>query len=225
MNGSARVHSIEALADLRAALCQFGQSVSGALEEAISEVQRALMWLTLEQQQHWQGQVRRRSEAYAQAKLTLNRKRDLEASPVGGHYSYVDERKALAQAERALAEAQSKYRNVQRWAVKLDQEAFTFKMVLRGLLDTVELDVPNALSDIDAMVMALEKYLSVAPPSEAVRVGDEAAASMGTSPEQVASPKRDDEAGSEQSAGPKGDDETGSQDGAGPKQDDQAEEV
>ncbi len=191
MNGSARVHSIEVLQDFRAALCEFGQGASTALEEAVSEVQRVLMWLKLEQRPYWQGELRRRNEAYAQAKLALKRKRDLETSPLGGHYSYVDERKAVALAERRVAEAETRYRNVQRWAMKLEDEAFTFKTVLRGLLDTVELDLPTALSDIDAMVIALEKYLSVAPPAESAFPGEPGVASMTTVTEEAGSRQAD----------------------------------
>jgi len=166
MSSPARVHSIEALQDFRAALGEFAQKVSTALESAEMEIQRTLQWLKLDQQRYWKVQIRHRSEVYTQATLALKRKQHLEKSPLGGAYSYIDERRAVATAKSRLEEAQTKYQNVRHWIVHLEEEAYTYKAAVRSLLNVVEIDVPNARSDLDAMTAALERYLSVATPGE-----------------------------------------------------------
>ena len=69
MSSPARIYSIEALQDFRAALGEFAQKVSSALESAEMEIQRTLQWLKLDQQRYWKVQTRQRREAYTQAML------------------------------------------------------------------------------------------------------------------------------------------------------------
>jgi len=166
MSNGARVYSLESLKEFEAALLKFAHTVSASLEEADSEVQRTLLWLNLEQERYWKNQLRVRNEAYMQTKQVLKRKEYLDKSPLGSNSSYLDERKAIALAKMRYEQAQTKYKNVKHWIIKLEEEAMTFKAAANNLMNLLEMDLPQARAQIDSMVIALERYLEINPPSE-----------------------------------------------------------
>ena len=162
MRDYARVESIDALKDFRVSLCKFADVIKVALEEAEGEIDRTAIWLKQDQNSHWKSQVRKHQELVTRARIELNRKLQ-QKTPMGGRYSCVDEKKALAAAQKRCDEAEQKLANVHRWARQLDQEAFTYKGVAQGLLQMVEADVPHALAQLDNMIAALESYASSGP--------------------------------------------------------------
>ncbi len=162
MSDQARIDSIDALERLRVSLCRFAEAVRVALAEADSDLSRAGLWLGHEMRTYWKDQVRRRGEAVNRARLVLQRQ-EHQSTPLGGRYSCVDERKALAQAQRRFEEAERKIANVGRWQRKLEEEAFAYKGVAQGLSQAVESDLPVALARLDKMMEALQAYLAVAP--------------------------------------------------------------
>jgi len=186
MNGYARIDSIEKLREFRTSLTRFAYQVSSALNEAGSELQRTLVWLRQDQFKYWKGQYRKCGERYTQARLALKRKEGLDKSPLGGQYSYIDEKKALAAAERKLREAESKLAHVRRWSVLLEKEAYAYRGIVQNLMDMAELAIPNACAEIDRMVESLEAYLALVPESEAMTVGGELPADSGSESEDYA---------------------------------------
>lgn len=165
MAETARVESIDALKKFRAALCKFAETVRVALDEADAEVQRASYWVKQEQQNYWKAQIRKRSELFARAKSDLSRKKS-QRTALGGRYTCIDEEKALAAAERRLEEAKQKQANVRRWSRLLDEETFSYKGVAQGVSTVVEVEVPNAVAQLDNMIAALEAYATSTAPSE-----------------------------------------------------------
>jgi hypothetical protein len=167
MSRFARVGSIEMLKELRGSLCIFAELASNVLDEADAEIQRTVLWLKLEQHTYWKTQVRLRSEQLVQAKQALERKKHLDKSPLGGTYSYIDEKKAFTAAQRKFQEAEQKLANVKKWILQLEHEVFNYKGAVQGLASAVSLEIPNANTQIDRMVDALESYTALAPPAEA----------------------------------------------------------
>jgi hypothetical protein len=165
MSEQARVESVDALRKFRGALCKFAETVKVALDEAEAEIQRTSLWLSHDQNHYWKRQAKKRAELYARAKSDLNRKK-AQKTALGARLSYVDEEKALAAAERQLEEAKQKLANVRRWSRLLDEESFSYKGVTQGMNLAVEVDVPNALAQLDNMITALEAYASSAQLSE-----------------------------------------------------------
>ena len=157
MSNLVRVDSIDDLRALRAAMCKFADTVKAGLDEADAEVRRTASWLTLEQQRYWKRELHKRTEQHGVARRNLNRKK-AEKTALGGRYSYVDEEKALALAERRMSEARRKCENVKKWTRLLDEEYFSYKAVAQGLGQAMELDVPAALAQLDGMVAALDAY-------------------------------------------------------------------
>ncbi|NLE58961.1 MAG: hypothetical protein GX616_11410 [Planctomycetes bacterium] len=160
MSQAARVESIEKLKDLRVALCLFAETARTGLLEADSEIQRTGLWLKNEQLRYWKSQIVSRSELFTRAKIALNQKK-LTKTPLGGHYSCVDEEKAVQLARRRLEEAQTKLGNVQKWNRRLDEEVFEYKGQVQALGRMVDSEVPAAIARLDRMIESLESYMSL----------------------------------------------------------------
>lgn len=174
MSRFARVGSVDILKQFRTSLCTFAEKASHALDEADSEIQRTTTWLKQDQQTYWKDQRRKRTEQLSQAKRALTRKQALGKSPLGGRPSYVDERKAVASAQRRFEEAQQKLAKVVRWTRQLEQEAFTHKELIQGLARAVDVEIPNARAEMDRIIAALESYMALTPPSEDLSYSDQA---------------------------------------------------
>ena len=157
MGEHARVESIEALEKFRAALCKFVDDVGVGLNESEAEIQRTLFWVKQEQSAYWKTQAKKRAELVARAKSALTRKK-MQQTALGSRFSYVDEQKALAAAERQCEEGRQKIANVKRWSRALDEESFSYKRVAQALSQALELEIPNALAQLDNMIVALQAY-------------------------------------------------------------------
>ena len=168
-----RVDSVDKLKEFRVALCAFTQTASTALDEARSEVHRTIIWLKQDRYGYWKKQVSHCTERFAKARQELRRKKDIETSPLGGTYSFIDERKALAAAQRALEQAEQKFKQVQHWIIQLEQESHTFKGLIQGLAGVVEVEIPNARAQMDRMIDSLEAYVALRPPSSIAADGTE----------------------------------------------------
>ncbi|MHC4754556.1 MAG: hypothetical protein ACYTBP_05380, partial [Planctomycetota bacterium] len=164
MSRRARIDSIDALKELRTLLCNFGRKISIALDEADYDIRRIGDWLKNDRRTYWKKEVRIRQEQLVRAKSELKRKQLYEKSP--GHY-IVDEKKAVAAAQRRFDEAEDKLKKVHNWIPKLEKESYACRGALRGLSNLIEIELPNRRTQIDEMICALESYMSVSAPSAA----------------------------------------------------------
>lgn len=179
MAEGARVDSIEVLRRFRAALWKFAESANLALGDAESELQRTLVWLETEQQTYWTHQVRNRSEAVTAAKDKV-RQKQLFKDATGREQSAVDEQKALAVAQRRLAEAQQKLENTRKWARRLQRELHNYKGGVQPLATFVAVDIPAAVATLDKLSGALNRYVA-AQPAVAGSTAEAAPAAVGAS--------------------------------------------
>lgn len=163
MSPAARVESIDILREFRAALCKFTAAARAALDEADFEIQRKVDWLKMEQQPFWKAELRKRQERFQQAQVVLRNKKTYLKGPLDSNPSLIDERKALAAAQRRLEEAQQKSEAVRRWIPTLEKEAISYRGISQRLGQATEVDLPNARALLDRMLEALEAYLAVAP--------------------------------------------------------------
>ncbi len=175
MAGQARVESIDALRDVRVALCKFAETVGTTLAEIDAELARCDQWLKLDRQNHWKREMNKRSELVARAKSALARKQSMR-SDLGSRFSCIEEQKALDRAVRQLAESQQKLANVRHWQRRFTQEVFAYQGQARQLTTAVESDIPKALAALDGMLAALEAY--TATPDEQRSTAEPAPESM-----------------------------------------------
>lgn len=163
MRESAKVDSIEALAEFRGSLCKFSEVVQVGLQEAESELQRTSSWLKNEQLGYWKDQIRKRAELVLQAKHALNRKK-LYKTPTGGRYSTVDEEKALKIAKMRHEESELKFANVRRWMARFEKEVILYKGQMNALRQAAGVGIPKAVAHLDRLVGSLAAYVSLTAP-------------------------------------------------------------
>jgi len=160
MTGPARVESIDVIRAFRASLFKFAEVANTALSDAEGEMSRTLVWLETEQLNYWQGQIRKRSEIVSRA-LEAVRQKKLFKDSSGRTPSAVDEEKALARAQRALAEAESKLVAVRQWTRKLEKEVNLYKGSVQRFATSVQVDIPAAGSRLDSMLESLDLYVTL----------------------------------------------------------------
>lgn len=168
MDKAAKVTSIEALLQFKAALIEFSEAVQMSLGEANSDVNRVLGWLRNDRVNYWKQQIRYRNNRLADAKSELMR---AEISSSDTRASAVIERKIVEKWKRQVAEAEQKVQNIKQWSFKLDRELPIFKGRCQSLARVVEGDLPKALAKLDRLSTALEKYVKIAPPVGSSQAG------------------------------------------------------
>ena len=172
MSQQAKVNSVVMLKELRSSLAKFAETASTALDEVSSDIQRTLTWLTEDRRRHWKNQIRLRQERYVQAKLALKRKGIFDIALAGMRSSAIDEKKALAIAERQLREAERRLARTQSWMLRIEKELSDYRAATQGLSGAIDMDIPNARARLEKMVESLEAYVALAPP-ETVRGANE----------------------------------------------------
>lgn len=161
MDNAAKVTSIEALLQFKAALIDFIEAVQLSLGEANSDVNRVQGWLRHDRDIYWKQQIRSRNNRLADAKSELMR---AEISASDTRASAIVERKMVEKWKRLVAEAEQKVLSIKQWSFKLERELPVFKGRCQSLARIVEGDLPKALAKLDRLSTALEKYVKIAPP-------------------------------------------------------------
>jgi hypothetical protein len=163
MGESAGVRSIDAIKEFREVLCRFGDDSKNALGAVDMEIRRALDWLEHEQPFHWQKEIKRRNLEMSDARTALHRK---NLSAASGYVPDVSvEKEAIRVAKHRLEEAEQKLQKTRRWVPVLQHAIAEYQGQARPLGDMLGVDLERALALLDRMVMALEGYVSTAPPS------------------------------------------------------------
>jgi hypothetical protein len=164
MSRQAKVSSFAMLRRFRASLMTFASVAAGALDEAGRDLEGTLLWLQGDQYRYWKNQVRACTERYVRAKLALKQREVLDRALAGTRSSCVDERKAVAAAQRRLREAEHKLQQVKLWNRQLEKESLDFRGAAQRLTSAAETDIPNACARLDKMLDSLEAYVALAPP-------------------------------------------------------------
>jgi hypothetical protein len=160
MAQGARVESIDAIKQFRAALIKFAESGNVALTSADSDVDRTLSWLEREQSVYWAGQVRKRHEWVQRCEDAVRQKRLFKGFD-GREQSAVDEMKALSNARRMREQAEEKVIAVKKAIQVLGKEGQLYKGRVQKLATTLQSDIPNAVRMLDAMIGHIEQYVSI----------------------------------------------------------------
>jgi hypothetical protein len=161
MSDSARVHSIDALDDLREALIQFGDRTLQALDAASAELRRTHEWLD-DQERYWRDQIRKQEEAVFLAKQELARRRMMKVGD--RHVDCSDQEKELRRAKERLEFAEEKQELTRHWLRQWATETMEFEGPCRQLKGFLESDLVRANTLLENKTDALEAYLAVTPP-------------------------------------------------------------
>jgi polyhydroxyalkanoate synthesis regulator phasin len=162
MDGRARVGSIAALEDFRAALIRYTERARRALDDVTGEVKRTRGWLETEQRQKWEGEYRRRARLLEHAEQELYSAR---MSSLRNDKSA--QQMAVNKARRALAEAEEKLAVLKRWRQAYDTRVEALSKQLDSLQDTLSRQMPRAAVSLTNSIRHLQAYAEVhAPPRE-----------------------------------------------------------
>lgn len=167
MSRQARVDSSAVLTEFRASLATFASVAAVALDEATTDIQRSIQWLREDRHRYWKTQVQTRTAKYNQAKLALKQREVLDRAIAGTRSSCVEERRAVQIAEKRLRDAEDRFRLTGIYCRQIERESLDYKGAVHGLLNAIEVEIPNACASLDRMVVALERYVAVAPPEMA----------------------------------------------------------
>jgi hypothetical protein len=163
MSRSARVTSIDVLPTLAAAIQKFRADAAGALDELELETRRALEWIRHDRKTYWTHELRRRSEAVAQARVQLQQARTFR-SVVGHEPACIDEKRALERAQRRYSTAQQKIEAVRHWTRAIDHAVNEYQRDRVQFLAWLEGDLAKATAALNRMTASLESYISLATP-------------------------------------------------------------
>lgn len=164
MGGQAKISSFAALSEFRASLATFASVATTALDEAGTDIQRTIQWLKEDRYRYWKAQVQTRTEQYTRAKLALKQREVLDRAVAGTHSSCVEERRAVRITEKRLHDAENKFRLVGMYSRQIEKESLEYKGAIHGLVNAVEVEIPNACASLEHMVRSLEQYVALAPP-------------------------------------------------------------
>jgi hypothetical protein len=164
MSRQARVDSSAILTEFRASLATFASVAAVAFDEASTDIQRTIQWLREDRHRYWKAQVQTRTEQYTRAKLALKQREVLERAIAGTRSSCVEERRAVQVTEKRLRDAENRFRLVGMYCRQIEKEALEYKGAIHGLVNAIEVDIPNACASLERMVASLERYVALAPP-------------------------------------------------------------
>jgi hypothetical protein len=171
---SANVQSLTAISEFRSALCTFMVEARQALAALELEARRAVDYITHDQAQHWTGEVRRGREQVQERKIDIHNTRTFKR--IGDYIpSCIDEKKALAKAERRLHLAEKKVDAVRHWGRVAEQAFREFQARLAQFVSILDGELPKATARMERMLASLDRYLAVQAPTVAAVAANETA--------------------------------------------------
>lgn len=164
MADKARVTSIDALEDFRAALLRYQQRARQALDEVSGELKRTRDWLAFERRTHWEGRVRKATRLLEQAKAEMMTARfsDLSADQSA-------QKLAVRKAQRMLEESEEGLRRTKRWIRDFDSLVEPAGRQLDSLRERVAVKFPKAVASMDRTINSLKDYAELHPAAEEKR--------------------------------------------------------
>ncbi|HEX5176138.1 MAG TPA: hypothetical protein VFV83_03860 [Chthoniobacteraceae bacterium] len=158
----AHITSIEALEAFRAHLIIFTTTAHRSLDEVGDQVRRMRLWLQNDQRLHWEGELRRRTRAFDEARQEL-----LGARLAGLRNAIANREANVRLARQALAVAETKLRAVKTWNRDYDTSVDPLVKRLQSLRHFLDHDMPKAMAWLVQAQRTLEAYSESAPPPPA----------------------------------------------------------
>jgi len=148
MSRSAKVTSIDAIAEFKVAVHKFADELRDAVTTLQLESARAMDWIENDRATYWPRETKRAGERLNEARNNLERART-SARPDDARPCY-QEKKEVALAEWRLRYCEDQIAIVRAWRRKLQHETEEF----RGKMGRL-----NQIADVDRGIAALERIL------------------------------------------------------------------
>ena len=159
---AARITSLEALETFRASLIVFLANARRSAEDVAEQLKRTRLGLQPDQRLHWEAHIRRRQKLLDLAKQEL-----FSAKLSGLRMSTTAQENAVRKAEAAVAEAETKLRNVKRWSRDYDHLVDPLVKRLEGLRYFLDFELPKGVLYLSEAQKILEGYVASPPPPAA----------------------------------------------------------
>jgi hypothetical protein len=163
MGEHAAVHSIEGLKDFRVALALFAEDALSALGAVDMEVKRTVHWVHYDRRAYWQEQIKRRRELVSMAQAEVFRRKLSKTADNSPAMS--EQKELLRKAEASLHDAERRIELVKKWEPALQQAVLEYKASRARIKNLASGDVPRAIALLERLIVALEAYLTEAPPT------------------------------------------------------------
>lgn len=163
--GSANVHSVDAIKDVRSALIKFHERATSAMGDLRQKIDRTVSWLELDRPNYWREQERRAYDLVASTRVALETCR---LRTVGGRRSdCIEEKKAFEKAKLRMEYVREKQQAVRKWMVQAGQETNEYRSRTSTFLRSLEHEVPMMIAQLGRMIDAIEAYSESQPISMA----------------------------------------------------------
>jgi hypothetical protein len=159
---NARVRSVDALVDLKAAFCTFTAEAKEALSSLELEIRHFEDWLAC-QLTFWKHAVKQCEEDVFLAKQELSQRKMMrfhDREP-----DTTEQEKALRLAKERLEYAEEKVEKTKRWLQQYPDAIIEYKGPTNQLTTILEADLPKADALLQSKIAALEAYMQIAAPA------------------------------------------------------------
>ena len=156
MSQSARVTSIDAVAEFKQAIRQFEDDMRDSLMTLQLESQRALDWIDNDRSGYWFRQVRRADERLNESRNNLERAQ-LSLRPEDKPSCY-QEKKQVALAKERQRYTEEQVQVVRQWQRRIQHEIDIFRGKLGRIEHIVDSDMSRAVATLERVVLALDRY-------------------------------------------------------------------
>jgi hypothetical protein len=174
MSTGANVRSVDAIKDFKITLINFAEEARVGLSSTDMEIRQVRNWLTRDQLSYWQSQVKRGQERVSMARAELHRRQLSQAN--SDAVSDTDQKDALREAQRKLAEAEDKVQRIKRWVPLLEHAISEYHSQSQPLGDRLAGSFAQTLNIITRMITALDAYLTMRVPTTRAPAAMKAAA-------------------------------------------------
>jgi len=159
VDAGANIRDTKAILDAKAVIAKCALSMASVLEGSQADAERFAMWLSGEAQCGWEREVRLRTARLNEARGELMRKQ-MQPTADGRPPSTVDERKAVARAEAALADAEGRLRRTRYWVMEFQRVLANFRAGMGALGTFVDQVAPSAVASLNRMAASVDAYLA-----------------------------------------------------------------
>lgn len=152
----AKVHSVDALKDVRSALIKFQERATTAMGDLRQKIDRTVSWLELDRPGYWRDQEHRAYDLVASTRVAYETCR---LRTVGGrHADCIEEKKALERAKVRMEYVRQKQLAVRKWMVQAGKEANEYRSRTSTFQRTLENELPLMIGQLGRMIDAIEAY-------------------------------------------------------------------
>ena len=163
MSKQARVTSIDAIREFKAALEVYQETVADCLDSLAIEVRRGLDWFQSDRMSYWPAQVRESSDCLTEAQNALERKQLTFGT--NERPSATEEKQAVENAKRRRQYCEQRLANSKRWLRVISHDAEEFKGLIAKVNNLTTSDLPQAIATLERLASALDKYTRVQIPN------------------------------------------------------------